>query len=191
MSEISLIFYMVFGGNLLLDWGLPGYLPNKTASNLQNAIMLVVVTIVSTLINGLVYRYVLMPLGLETLVPIVFTLLLFSINALLNLLARLKSKTVLSFSDSSDLIMPFSLVLYAAAMANAPILVSPFLMIVGGLVAALGYLAASILIEDIVERLKLEPVPAAFEGSPIRFMSAGLIALVFTGIEAAFLIKLP
>src|SRR5690606_16065460 len=84
-------------------------------------------------------------------------------------------------------VLPFSLVLFATSVSTASMLSSPFLLVLGGLAATLGYLAASMLLDDIVERLKLEPVPEAFRGIPIRFMSAGLIALMFKGIAAAFL----
>ncbi|OHD75635.1 MAG: hypothetical protein A3J97_16025 [Spirochaetes bacterium RIFOXYC1_FULL_54_7] len=190
MSEIGLAFYLVFGGNLLLEWGLSEYRTVGPGRNLQNAVLIIVVSVLSTLIAGLIFRLVLTPLGLETLMPVIFAMILFGLHSVLNFLARFKGKTGMPLSGFSDNILPISLVLYAAAMSTARIVGSPSLLLLGGLAAALGYLAAGVLLDEIVERLSLEPVPEAFKGSPIRFMSAGLIALVFTGIEAAFLIKI-
>ncbi|MFH2116209.1 MAG: hypothetical protein ABIJ86_17045 [Spirochaetota bacterium] len=190
MSKVGLAFYLVFGGNLLLEWGLSGYKSVDPGRNVQNAVLLIVITVFSTLINGLFFRLVLLPLRLETLMPVVFTFFLFGFHAILNLLAKIIDKNGTPLSGFSDNILPISLVLYAAAMSTSRVVGSPSLLLLGGFAAALGYLAASVLLEDIVERLNLEPVPEAFKGSPIRFMSAGLIALVFNGIETAFLITI-
>ena len=144
----------------------------------------------ATLINGSVFRFILMPLGLETMIPIVFALILFGLHAILSFLYKFLDNSGIPLTGLTDSILPMSLVLYAAAMSTVQSVDSPYLLIFGGLSAALGYLAASVLLDDISERLKLEPVPEAFKGTPIRFMSAGLIALTFAGIELAFLIKI-
>jgi Na+-translocating ferredoxin:NAD+ oxidoreductase subunit A len=190
VSEIGLAFYLVFGGNLLLEWGLSEYKTMDRYRNLQNAVKLIVISVLSTLVTGLFFRLVLTPLGLETLMPVFFAMTLFGLHSILNLLARLKGSSGIPLTGFSDGILPFSLVLYAAAMSTTRVVGSPSLLLLGGFAAALGYLAAAILLDDIVDRLNLEPVPVAFRGSPIRFMSAGLIALTFTGIEAAFLITI-
>jgi electron transport complex protein RnfA len=190
VSEVGLAFYLVFGGNLLLEWGLSEYKAVDRYRNLQNAVKLIIISVLSTLVTGLVFRHVLTALGLETLMPVLFAMVLFGMHAILNLLSRLKGKNGIHLDGSADSILPISLVLYAAAMSTARIVGSPVLLLLGGFAATLGYLAAAVLLDDIVERLNLEPVPEAFKGSPVRFMSAGLIALTFTGIEAAFLIKI-
>ncbi|MGD9938270.1 MAG: hypothetical protein AB7T74_00570 [Clostridia bacterium] len=190
MSEVGLAFYLVFGGNLLLEWGLSEYKNVDRYRNLQNAVRIIVISVLSTLVTGLIFRLVLTPLGLETLMPVLFAVMLFGLHAVLNFLARVTGKGGVPLAGSPDSILPISLVLYAVAMSTARVVGSPILLLLGGLSATLGYLAAVVLLDDIVERLDLEPVPEAFRGSPVRFMSAGLIALTFTGIEAAFLMKI-
>lgn len=190
MSAIGLAFYFVFGGNLLLEWGLPGHKTAESGRTLQNATMLMVISVLSTLVNGLIFRLVLMPFGLETMLPLVFAVILFGFHAILSLLCKFIEKRGMPVSSLPDTILPMSLVLYAAAMSTARIVDSLSLLVLGGFAATVGYLAASVLLDDIVSRLNLEPVPGAFRGIPIRFMSAGLIALTFAGIEAAFLMKI-
>lgn len=190
MSVVGLAFYFVFGGNLLLEWGIQGYKSIEPGRSIQNAALIIVITTLATLINGSVFRFILMPLGLETMIPIVFALILFGLHAILSFLYKFLDNSGIPLTGLTDSILPMSLVLYAAAMSTVQSVDSPYLLIFGGLSAALGYLAASVLLDDISERLKLEPVPEAFKGTPIRFMSAGLIALTFAGIELAFLIKI-
>lgn len=190
MNGVGLAFYFVFGGNLLLEWGLPGYKSVEPGRNIQNAALIIVITTLSTLINGSIFRLVLMPFGLETMIPLVFALVLFGLHAVVSFLYKFMEKSGIPLTSLPDSILPMSLVLYAAAMATVQSVGSPYLLLFGGLSAALGYLAASVLLDDITDRLQLEPVPEAFRGIPIRFMSAGLIALTFAGIEAAFLIKI-
>jgi len=190
VSAVGLAFYFVFGGNLLLEWGLPGYKQVEPGRSIQNAALITVIAVLSTLINGSIFRLVLTPLGLETMMPLVFALILFGFHATLGLVSKFREKSGIATSSLTDTVLPMSLVLYAAAMSTTRIVGSPYLLVLGGFSAALGYLAASVLLDDIVDRLNLEPVPVAFRGIPIRFMSAGLIALTFAGIEAAFLMKI-
>jgi len=56
----------------------------------------------------------------------------------------------------------------------------------GALLSKTEYLAATRFLDDIVERIELEPIPAPFRGAPIRFISAGLMALAFAGVDAGF-----
>jgi electron transport complex protein RnfA len=189
VSALGLAFYLVFGGNLLLEWGLPGCKAVKPGRSIQNAALIMVIAILSTLFNGTIFRHILMPFGLETLIPLVFALILFGFHTVLSFLYKFTEKSGVPLTGITDMVLPMSLVLYAAAMSTARGVGSPYFLILGGFSATLGYLAASVLLDDITTRLELEPVPEAFRGIPIRFMSAGLIALTFAGIEAAFLMN--
>jgi electron transport complex protein RnfA len=190
VSAIGLAFYFVFGGNLLLEWGLPGYRPVDPRHAINNAVLLIVTSVLSTLVYGLIFRHVLMPFGLETMIPLVFAIILFGFHAIMRLFCIFAEKRGSPLTGFSDTVLLMSLVLYATALSTTRLAGSPSLLILGGFAAALGYLASSVLLDDIVNRLDLEPVPEAFRGIPIRFMSAGLIALTFAGIEAAFLMKI-
>lgn len=190
MSAVGLAFYFVFGGNLLLEWGLPGYKPVEQGRTIQNAALLMVVSVLSTLIHGMLFRHLLMPFGLETMIPFAFAIILFGLHAVIRLAFKFSAKQGTPATGYPDTILLMSLVLYAAAMSTARMVASLSLLVLGGLAATSGYLASSVLLDEIVNRLNLEPVPEAFKGIPIRLVSAGLIALTFAGIEAAFLMKM-
>ena len=62
--------------------------------------------------------------------------------------------------------------------------------LVAGAAAGLGFLAALCLLSAIRDRLDAERVPRALRGAPIALLSAGLMALAFLAIDAAFIHRL-
>lgn len=56
--------------------------------------------------------------------------------------------------------------------------------------STIGYWAALVLLEAIRERLELSDLPPSFAGPPALLVSAGLMAMAFMGIDAAFVSRL-
>jgi electron transport complex protein RnfA len=189
MSIFGLAFYFALAGNMLVQWGL---VPPRKAPRKATPAFIVIFLVASALaatVDGLMFRFVLTPLGLESLSPVVFVLLLFS--------AYLAFRAILSVTGNADTFhydehsFQLTLVLYAVAMMAGGRFSSVWLLMGGGAAAAFGYLAATRFLDDIMDRLDLEPVPAPFRGAPIRFISAGLMALAFAGVDAGFFSKFP
>jgi electron transport complex protein RnfA len=61
---------------------------------------------------------------------------------------------------------------------------------VAGLAAGLGFTLAIVLMSNIRERLDLQPVRKAYQGMPIAFVSAGLMALAFMAFDKALITNL-
>lgn len=187
MNAIQLSFYLVFGGNILITWGiLPGgkRVRGGNAPGWKDAVFLLVAAVLSSLVYDLLARAVLHPLGVEALGPVVFACILFGIHGL-----RLLAFKVLSGAQESDEgrgAVSWAFVLYATAATAGSAFDSAGQLALSGAAAAFGYLAASLFLEDIVERSELEPVPEAFQGIPVRLVSAGLVALAFSGADFSF-----
>lgn len=189
MSVFGLAFYFALAGNMLLQWGL---LPPRNVSKKPAPAFVVLFLFASALaatVDGLMFRFVLTPWGLESLGPVVFTAFL--------ICAGLACKAFFSITGKSGAFQydersfQLTLVLYAVAMMAGGRFSSVWLLMGGGAAAALGYLAATRFLDDIMDRLDLEPVPAPFRGAPIRFITAGLMALAFAGVDAGFFSKFP
>jgi len=189
MSIFGMAFYFALAGNMLLQWGLlpPRIITKKATPSF--VVMFLVASALASTVDGLMFRFVLTPLGLESLAPVVFVLFL--------LIAYLAFRAILSLTGKANTFQydehsfQLTLVLYAVAMTAGGSFSSVWFLMGGGAAAALGYLAATRFLDDIMERLDLEPVPEPFRGAPIRFISAGLMALAFAGVDAGFFAKFP
>lgn len=186
MSIIGLAFYFTLGGNIFIQWGLMPERRIEEKSSPWFLLAFLVTAALAALADGLVFRYVLTPWGMESLAPIVFALLLFSVFGLLRAVHKASGRTTNpGFEEKAS---QATLALYAVAMMAGGRFSSVWLLLAGGLSAAFGYVAATRFLDAIMDRLDLEPIPAPFQGTPIRFLSAGLMALAFAGIEASFFI---
>ena len=188
MSIFGLAFYFTFGGNMLVQWGV---LPGTRASSAGSwaaSIAFMVAAALASVFDGLLFRYTLTPMGLESLAPVTFALFVFGAYAMLRALFAALDKPFLEPFDERSFQM--TLVLYAVAMTAGQSFSSVWLLLGGGAMAAFGYLAATRFLDAIMERLDLEPVPAPLRGAPIRFISAGLMALAFSGVDASFFARI-
>lgn len=184
MNLTSLAFYFVFGGNVLIHWGI---LPHDHDGAKENRWLMplgIVSGAIAALIDGVVFRHLLMPWGLESLGPLVFLVILFGYFASIRLMATMLHKHHHAIHEETS--FQGIVVLYASAMMASSRFSSPWLLLAGGATALIGYIAATAFLAAIVERLELEPVPPSFRGEPIRMLSAGLIALTFSGVDATF-----
>lgn len=187
MSIVGMAFYFVLAGNMLIQWGLlPARSPSKKATPVF-FVMFLVASALAALFDGLIFRFVLTPLGLESLAPVVFVLFLCIAYLASRVFQSVTGKVVVFQYDERS--FQLTLVLYAVAMIAGGRYSSVWLLMVSGAAAAFGYLAATRFLDDIMDRLDLEPVPLAFKGLPIRFISAGLMALAFAGVDAGFFSK--
>ncbi|MDX9899044.1 MAG: hypothetical protein RBT62_08995 [Spirochaetia bacterium] len=186
MSVLGLAFYFSLGGNILIQWGL---VPERRVDEKPSPWFLpsfMVASALAALVDGMVFRHLLTPWGLESLAPVVFAILLFSVFGLLRAVSLSSGrKTTPGYEERAS---QANLALYAVAMMVGGRFSSVWLLLAGGLSAAFGYVAATRFLDAIMDRLDLEPIPAPFRGAPIRFLSAGLMALAFAGIDASFFI---
>lgn len=183
MSVWGLAFYCTLGGNVFIAWGLPGPRRKMGPASLGSSILFLGLSSVASLAYGLVYRYLFLPLGMESLAPLAFCLCVLGAYALGRTLGTMGGRALHALGDAA---FQATLALYAIAMAVGGQFLSPWVMLGGGAAAALGYVAATRFLDDIMDRLDLEPIPAPFRGAPIRFLSAGLMALAFHGIDSSF-----
>ncbi len=184
MNLVSLTFYFVFGGNVLLQWGI---IPSSKDGFSEYGWLIplsVASGAVATVLEGLVFRHLFMPWGLESMAPLLFLVIISGYYASIRLIASILHKKSPSIYEEAS--FQATVVLYATALMASSRFSSPGLLLASGAAAALGYVAATSFLAAIVERMDLEPVPSSFRGAPIRMLSAGLIALTFAGVDATF-----
>jgi electron transport complex protein RnfA len=141
------------------------------------------VMVISAAISWVIYTYVMVPLGLTFLKIIIFI------------------GVVAAFVQAADTIMRkispglyYKLGVYLALIATNCIIIAVPLINAGegysfvesmvfGLGSGLGFALAMVIMASIREKLELARVPRPFQGLPIAFVTAALIALAFSGFS--------
>lgn len=192
MSYISIIITFVFVNNLILSKFL-GLCPFIGVSkNMESALgMGCAVTFVMTLaslVTYVIYYGVLERLGLQFLKTVVFILVIASLVQLVEMIIKRYSPSLykslgiyLPLITTNCGVMGIALLNIQAENYN------PLKASVAGISAGIGFMLSLILMSGIRTQLQAERVPRFLKGSPIAFISGGLMALAFSAFNAAFL----
>lgn len=141
------------------------------------------VMVISAALNWIIYKFIMIPLGLGFLEIVIFI------------------GVVAGFVQAADTIMKkvspglyYKLGIYLALITtNCIILAVPLLnvsegysfieSVIFGLGSGIGFGIAMVIMASIREKLELADVPKSFQGLPISFIITGLIALAFLGFS--------
>ena len=178
MEYLIIIISAIFVNNIVLSQFL-GICPflgvsNKvsTATGMSAAVVFVIT--LSTLVTYLLHYYVLVPLGIEFMMTIVFILVIAALVQMVEIMITTNC-TVLgvainvvtkefTFGGEAHLLNLGETVVYAAS-------------------SALGFGVAMVLFAGIREQMELIGVPKAFKGTPIALITAGILAMAFMGFS--------
>ncbi len=151
----------------------------STATGMGLAVMFVMT--VSSALTWLVYEYILVPSGLEYIKTIAFILI---IAALVQIIEMFLKKFIPALYQALGIYLPLittNCAVLGAALLNVQNGFSFLESVVFGLSAAIGFTVALLIFAGVRERLRFSTPPAAFKGIPILLVSAGLIAMAFSG----------
>ena len=186
MTYLGIVFTFVFGGNVLFRYGAgacPHSFSRRSGRGWAGFVSLGAVSLASAAIHSAVMRYALYPLGLDALEPLSYVLI---VSSLLYALTSVLASGTGGFLAEAGLLakdQALSCVVYAASLAAAREGFTIAEAAAAGFAAALGWWSAAVLLNKVVERLELEDVPPALSGIPLRFLSAGLMAMAFSGVD--------
>ena len=142
------------------------------------------VTFVMTLSSAVtwgVYRYILLPFGLEYLKTIAFILV---IAALVQFIEMFLKRFVPALYSALGIFLPLittNCAVLGAALLNIQNEYSFIESVVYGFSAALGFTLAIVIFAGIRQRLVLANPPKSFSGFPLILIAAGLAAMAFAG----------
>ena len=146
------------------------------------------VTFVMTLagtVTFLVYKYLMVPFGLEYMKTIIF---IFIIAALVQFVEMALQKLLPSLYTALGIYLP--LITTNCAVLGAVLLVTDTYKyetlieaVVFNFSAALGFTLAIVLLSGVRERLETAPIPKFLQGFPIVLVSAALISMAFVGLS--------
>ncbi len=191
MTYVGIIITFVFVNNFILTQFL-GLCPFIGVSkNLDSAVgMGFAVTFVmslASLATWAIYQWLLIPFGLTYLQTITFILV---IAALVQLVEMVIQKISPPLYKALGIYLPL-ITTNCAVLGIALIAVrndyNALESFVAGFAAGLGFLLAILLMSTLREKLDAEWVPRAFRGTPIAFVTGGLMALAFLAFDRALL----
>lgn len=153
----------------------------KTAAGMGTAVIFVIT--LASLVAGLVYKFVLVPLHIEYLQTIVFILV---IAALVQFVEMFMKKSLPSLYDALGVYLPLittNCAVLGVALTNVQKEYGILQGVVNGFATAVGFTIAIVILAGLREKMEYNDVPEPFKGMPIVLLTAGLMAIAFCGFS--------
>lgn len=153
----------------------------ETATGMGGAVVFVIT--LSSFFTGLIYKFILVPLGFEYLQTIVFILF---IAALVQFVEMFLKKNMVSLYQSLGVYLPLittNCAVLGVALTNVQKTYNFVESVVNGVGIAVGFTIAIVLLAGVRERIEYNDVPYNFQGSPITLITAGLMSIAFFGFS--------
>lgn len=151
----------------------------KAAAGMGMAVIFVIT--ISSALTSLVYNYILAPLDVTYLNTIVFILL---IAALVQFVEMALKKFSPALYQALGVYLPLittNCAVLGIALTNVQKEYGFLTSIVNGLFTAIGFTIAIVILAGIREKMEYNNIPKAFKGTPIVLITAGLMAIAFSG----------
>lgn len=187
INPIVIFFAAIFTNNMIFSnfLGMCSYIAVssevKTSFNLGQAVTFVLTF--TTLLNYLVYYYILVPLGLESFRFIIFIIV---IAAFVQLVEMLIDRYFPSLYYALGIFLPLITV-------NCAILGVALFMVIRrydllqslafGIGSGVGWTLAIVTLAAIKQKIKNNPIPKGLEGPGITLIITGIMALAFIGFS--------
>ena len=153
----------------------------ETAAGMGAAVVFVIT--ISSLIAGVIYKYILTPFDVTYLQTIVFILV---IAALVQFVEMIVKKYSMSLYNALGVYLPLittNCAVLGVALINVTKNYSILESVVNGFATAVGFLIAIVLMAGNREKIEHNDIPESFKGSPIVLLTACLMAIAFFGFS--------
>ena len=153
----------------------------ETAVGMGGAVIFVIT--LASLVAGLLYQFILQPLGFDYLNTIVFILV---IAALVQIVEMFLKKFVPSLYNALGVYLPLittNCAVLGVALNNVQDEYNILESVVNGFATGVGYLIAIVLLAGIREKMEYSDIPESFKGIPIVLVTSTLMAIAFFGFS--------
>ena len=138
---------------------------------------------ISSLVCGIIYKFVLIPTHLEYMKTIVFIVI---VAALVQFVEMFLKKSIPSLYSALGIYLPLittNCAVLGVVLLNVQNNYNFIESTVYGITGGLGFLLAIVLFASVRERVEFAEYPESFEGFPICLVTASLLALAFMGFS--------
>ena len=153
----------------------------ETATGMGVAVTFVVV--IASAVTWLLQRFVLDVFGLGYLQTIVFILVIASLVQFVEMFIKKSSPSLYSAMGVFLPLITTNCMVLGVTVLNIQSEFNLFETIISGLGASIGFTLALLLLSALRERMEIMPIPKPLQGVPIALISAGLMAIAFTGFQ--------
>lgn len=153
----------------------------KTAAGMGCAVIFVIT--LASAVAGVIYKFVLVKLGIDYLKTIVFILV---IAALVQFVEMILRKFMPALYQALGVYLPLittNCAVLGVALANVQKEYDIVTGIVNGFGTSAGFTIAIIILAGIREKIEYNDIPKAFQGMPTVLLTAGLMAIAFCGFS--------
>lgn len=153
----------------------------NTAAGMGAAVIFVIT--LASVVAGVIYQFVLVPLDITFLQTIVFILV---IAALVQFVEMFLKKAMPALYESLGVFLPLittNCAVLGVALNNVQKEYSILTGTVNGFATAVGFTISIVILAGIREKMEHNDVPEAFKGMPIVLITAGLMAIAFCGFS--------
>ena len=151
----------------------------KTAIGMGSAVIFVIT--LASAVSGLIYEYIMVPLGIEYLQTIIFILV---IAALVQFVEMFLKKFIPSLYQALGVYLPLittNCAVLGVVLTNVQIKYGIIEGIVNGFATAVGFTISIVILAGIREKTEFNDFPESFKGMPMVLITAGLMAIAFCG----------
>ena len=153
----------------------------KTAGGMSLAVIFVIT--VSSALSSILYRILLVPLGITYLSTLVFILIIAALVQFIEIFLKRFSPPLYEALGVFLPLITTNCAVLGVALTNVQNDLSVGMSILTGFGTAVGFAVAILILAAIRESLDLSKVPKAFRGMPITLLTAGLMAIAFFGFS--------
>lgn len=153
----------------------------KASISLGGAVIFVIT--IASAVASLLYDYVLKPLGMEFMKTIIFILVIAALVQIVEMFLKKKSPAVYKALGIYLPLITTNCAVLGVALDNVQKEYNFIEGLAWGVGTAVGYAIAIVILAGIRERCEENDIPKYFQGLPIVLISAGLMAIAFTGFS--------
>ena len=141
------------------------------------------VTVLATCVTWPIYHFILLPLGLVFLQLLVFILVIASLVQLVEYYLKKSAPGLYNSMGIYLALITTNCGILAVTLDNITGDYNFIESVVYAVGVALGFMISMLLLAGIRRKLRSSPVPAFLKGTPILFVSAGLLSIAFMGFS--------
>lgn len=152
-----------------------------TAAGMGGAVVFVIT--IASFVTGLIYKFILTPLGFEYLQTIVFILI---IAALVQFVEMFLKKAMPPLYNALGVYLPLittNCAVLGVALTNVQKEYNLLQGVINGIGTSVGFLLAIVIMAGIREKIEYNDISESFQGTPIVLITASLMAIAFFGFS--------
>ena len=153
----------------------------KTAAGMGAAVIFVIT--LSSFVTSLIYQFILVKFHLEYMQTIVFIVVIAALVQFVEIFLKKNSPALYSSLGVFLPLITTNCAVLGSALTNVSKRYGILESVINGLGTAVGFTIAIVIMAGVRERIEYNDIPDSFRGMPIVLITAGLMAIAFTGFS--------